>query len=427
MDEKSLALEAIRKKLVGKKLTYKEIYAIMDQIAEDKLGDVLTTYFVASGYSGGFSNEEIYYLTRAMVETGEKLNFTGLVADKHSIGGVPGTRATLIIVPIIASCGFKIPKSSSRAITTPAGTADAMEVLADVTFTKKEIYEIVKKTNACIVWGGSFKIAPADDEIIKIEEPLLFESYDKIVVSVMAKKIAFGSTHVVIDLPYGKNVKIHRVEDAHILKRKFDYLGDKFSVKIDTLIHKTEEPAGQGIGPLLEARDSLKVLEQKPDRPLPLEELALELASKLLELCLHDSPKKIKDEFEKKYNNTKDWARDILTSGAALEKFREIIDAQKGKSNIKSSELSPGKYSYTIHSEFRGRVSKIVTKNLTVIAKILGAPEDRRAGIFLYKRLNDKVTKGERILSFYSESEYRLKEAIQTCDLFPMFEIGRLN
>ncbi|OGH48486.1 MAG: hypothetical protein A3G66_02980 [Candidatus Levybacteria bacterium RIFCSPLOWO2_12_FULL_39_17] len=427
MDEKSLALEAIRKKLVGKKLTYKEIYAIMDQIAKDKLGDVLTTYFVASGYSEGFTNDEIYYLTRAMVETGEKLSFSGLVADKHSIGGVPGTRTTLIVVPIVAACGFKIPKSSSRAITTPAGTADAMEVLADVTFTKDEIYKIVKKTNACIVWGGSFKIAPADDEIIKIEEPLLFESYDKIVVSVMAKKIAFGSTHVVIDLPYGRNVKIHRIEDAHVLKRKFDYLGDKFSVKVDTLIHKIEEPAGRGIGPLLEAKDSLKVLEQKPDRPLPLEELSLELSSKLLELCLHDSPKKIKDEFEKKYKNTKDWAEDILTSGKALLKFREIIDAQQGNSNIKSSDLKPGRYSYTVYSEFPGRISRIITKNLTVIAKILGAPQDHRAGIFLYKRLDDKVKKRDEILSFYSESEYRLKEAIQTCDLFPMFEIGKLN
>src|SRR3989304_8370586 len=142
MDEKNIALEAIRKKLVGKKLSYKEIYAVMDEIAHDRLGEVLTTYFVASGYSEGFSDEELYYLTRAMVETGEKLHFRGLALDKHSIGGVPGTKATIIIVPIIASAGFKIPKSSSRAITTPSGTADAMEVLAPVTFTKEKIYKI---------------------------------------------------------------------------------------------------------------------------------------------------------------------------------------------------------------------------------------------------------------------------------------------
>src|SRR3989338_1246573 len=230
MEEKSLAIAAIRKKLVGKKLNYKEIYAIMDQISEKKLGDVLTTYFAASGFSKGFSDEELYYLTKAMVETGDKLKFPGIVADKHSIGGIPGTRTTLIIVPIIAAAGFKIPKSSSRAITTPGGTADDMEVLAQVEFTKEEIYKIVEKTNGCIVWGGSFNIAPADDIIIKVEEPLLFESFDKILVSIMAKKIAFGSNHVVIDLPYGAMVKVHRLSDAEILKNKFEMIAGKFKI-----------------------------------------------------------------------------------------------------------------------------------------------------------------------------------------------------
>lgn len=154
MDENEIALDAIRKKLVGKELNYKEIFAVMDQIAHERLGDVLTTYFAASGYSKGFSDKEIFYLTKAMIETGETLHFDGIVADKHSIGGVPGTRTTMIIVPIIAAAGFRIPKSSSRAITTPGGTGDDMEVLAPVSFTKQQIYKIVDKTNACIVWGG---------------------------------------------------------------------------------------------------------------------------------------------------------------------------------------------------------------------------------------------------------------------------------
>src|SRR5579872_2697945 len=185
LDEKSQAIDAIRKKLVGKNLTYKEIFAVMDEISHNKLGDVLTTYFAASGYSKGFTNEELYYLTKAMVETGDKLHFEGIVADKHSIGGVPGTRTTLIVIPIVAAAGFKIPKSSSRAITTPDGTADDMEVLSSVTFTKEEIYKIVKETNGCIVWGGSVDIAPADDIIIQVEKPLEYESFDKVVVSIM--------------------------------------------------------------------------------------------------------------------------------------------------------------------------------------------------------------------------------------------------
>ncbi len=425
MDEKKLALEAIRKKLVGKKLSYKEIYAVMDQIAQDRLGDVLTTYFVASGYSEGFSNEELYYLTRAMVETGERLRFKGIVADKHSIGGVPGARVTLIVVPIIAACGFKIPKSSSRAITTPAGTADAMEVLASVTFTKEEIYKIIDKANGCIVWGGSFKIAPADDEIIKIEEPLLFESYDKVVVSVMAKKVAFGATHVVIDLPYGRNVKIHRIEEAQVLKRKFEYLAKRFNIKIKTFVHKIDEPAGRGIGPLLEARDSLAVLEQKEYRPIPLEEFALDLAASLLDLCMNDASKIIKEEYKNKYRDTREWAKEILITGLALKKFKEIIKAQGGDPKVKSNDLMPGKHCSTVKSDVSGRVTKVLSKNITVIAKILGAPEDRHAGIHLAKRIGDKVVRGDELLALYSESEYRLKEALDTCDLFPIYEIEK--
>lgn len=425
MDQKNLALEAIRKKLVGKKLSYKEIYAVMDEISKDKLGDILTTYFVASGYSEGFSDVELYYLTRAMVETGDHLDFRGIVADKHSIGGVPGTRVTLILVPIIAAAGFKIPKSSSRAITTPAGTADCMEAVASVTFTKEQIYKIIEATNGCIVWGGSFKIAPADDEIIKIEEPLLFESYDKIVVSVMAKKVAFGATHVVIDLPYGATVKIHKEEEAEILKRKFEYLGKRFGIKIKTFIHRIEEPAGQGIGPLLEAHDSLKVLEQAENRPHALEELAIEISSLLLSLCLEDANKKIKDEFKEKYKTCEEWARELLVSGAALKKFREIVKAQGGDVNITSQKLMPGKYSHILKSENSGKLRKISNTNITLIAKILGAPVDKEAGIFLYKMLGNELKKEDELLVLYSDSEYRLKEAVDSLALFPIFEISR--
>ncbi len=425
MDEKNLAINAIRKKLIGQKLSYKEIYAIMDEISQHKLGDILTTYFVASGYSEGFSDEELYYLTRAMVETGDHLQFKGIVADKHSIGGVPGTRVTLILVPIIAAAGFKIPKSSSRAITTPAGTADAMEVFAKVTLTKEEIYDVVGKTNACIVWGGSFKIAPADDDIIKIEEPLRFESYDKIVVSVMAKKVAFGATHVVIDLPYGATLKIHKEEEAQVLQKKFQYLGKRFGIKTKAYIHKMEEPASRGIGPLLEAREALKVLEQKDSRSKILEDLAVEESSELLSLCLESADADTKNEFKKNYKSTSEWASSILISGRALEKFKQIIKAQGGNADISSGLMRPGKYAHIVKSEKVGKVKKIYNNNLTAIAKILGAPVDHRAGLFLYKMLHDKIERDEEIFTIYSESEYRLKEGIDSLSHFPIFEIER--
>ncbi len=416
------ALKAIQKKLLGKKLNYKEIFSIMDEISHERLGDVLTTYFAASGYSKGFTYDEIYYLTRAMVETGERLKFTGVVADKHSIGGLPGTRATMVVVPIIASAGFLIPKSSSRAITTPAGTADAMEVLANVSFDEEKIYEIVKKTNACIVWGGSFKIAPADDEIIHVEEPLALESFDKILVSVMAKKIAFGSNHIVIDIPYGKTMKVHHKEDAEDLARKFKYLAHRFSLKLETIIAHAKEPAGNGIGPLLEAVDALKVLEQDPTRPMSLEIKSLRLASALLTLCLEDAEGSVKEEAAK-YQTTYDWATDILTSGRAHKKMMEIVDAQEGDATITWNKLHAGPKTLAVKSKKSGKVESINSHNVSLIAKILGAPQDRRAGLYLHKRVDDEVKNGEVLFDLYAETEHRLSEAVDSLEMFPIYEI----
>jgi putative thymidine phosphorylase len=424
MEQKTLALSAIRKKLLGKRLNYKEIYAVMDEIAHERLGDVLTTYFAASGYSKGFTAQELYYLTKAMVETGDKLNFKGIVADKHSIGGVPGTRTTLIVVPIIAACGFKIPKSSSRAITTPGGTADDMEVLAPVNLSVESIYDVVQKTNGCIVWGGSFNLAPADDVLIKVEKPLLFESYDKVLVSIMAKKIAFGSNHVVIDLPYGEMVKVGTLKDAEILKDKFLELAKKFHIKIRVLIHKTDEPGGRGVGPTLEVRESLRVLQQKKDRPVDLEIRSLNLAGTLLDLCLKDSSKKLQDEIKKKYGNTFGWATQILTSGKAFKKMQDIIKAQGGKPNVDSEKLKLGKFSFGAKSEKSGEIKKLNCKNLTYVAKILGAPTQKGAGIYLNKKIGEKVKKDDVIYTLYSEKMYNLKEGKDSLRNFPIETIA---
>ncbi len=419
--EVEMALNAIRNKLIGKALSYKEIYSIMDSIAKRRLGDILTTYFAASGYSEGFTNQELFYLTKAMVETGEKLHFKGIVADKHSIGGLPGTRTTLIVVPIVACAGFTIPKSSSRAITTPGGTADDMEVLAPVDLTKKQIYDIVEKVGGCIAWGGSFHIAPADDIIIRVEEPLLFESYDKILVSIMAKKIAFGSNHVVIDIPYGQTVKVGKLKDAFLIKEKFEFLAKRFGIHIRCLIHKTDEPTGRGIGPVLETRESLRVLEQKHNRPLDLEVRSLHLAGNLLELCLQDSSETLKKEVKNNYGNCIGWATHILKTGLALKKMKEIIEAQGGNPHVSSEDLKPAKFSFAYISHKSGTIKKINSKNITIIAKILGAPRQKESGMYLEKKIGEKVQRAEHLCTLYAQTRYNLQEAKDTLKDFPIF------
>jgi AMP phosphorylase len=421
--QSQLALEAIRKKLVGKKLNYHEIYAVMDQISHDKLGDVLTTYFAASGYSQGFTIDELYNLTKAMVETGEKISFPGIVADKHSIGGMPGTRTTLIVVPIVAAAGFKIPKSSSRAITTPGGTADDMEAICKVEFSKDEIIKIVNKVGGCIVWGGSFNIAPADDLLIQVEKPLLFESFDKILVSIMAKKIAFGSTHVVIDLPIGDSMKIKHRKDAEVLAEKFELIGKKFNVKIKCVIHPTHEPAGRGVGPILEVREALRVLQQKAFRPMDLEDRAIDLTGVLLDLCLEDCPK-VKQEYVKEnFGSGEKWAKYLLESGEAWQKMQDIIVAQHGKPIHDSESLHAGRFSGIIKAKRYGKIVTIDSKAVTVICRILGAPTDKKAGIYFEKKFGERVAKDEPMCIMYSSSEHNLKEAKETLKHVEIFKI----
>lgn len=411
-----LAIDAIKKKLLGKELNYKEIFTLMDEIANKRLGPVLTAYFAAAGFKEGFSSDELYYLTKSMAETGQTLHFKGVVADKHSTGGVAGTRTTMILVPIVAAAGIKIPKNSSRAITSPAGTADTMEVLAKVTFSPREIEDLVNKVGGCIVWGGHLGLAPADDIIIQVEQPLAFESFDKIIVSIMAKKVASGATHIIFDIPVGPTMKIQHFKDADIIAKKFTALAKRLNKKIVVDVNETREPAGRGVGPILECRDVLRVLEQHPERPLALEAKALRLSSKLLDLCFADIDKK-------KVGMGEIVATEILKDGRALKKMREIIKAQHGDPNIESTKLKLGKYKKEINSPKKGRVVSIDNHKISVISKILGSPEDKAAGMYLQKRLEEKIDKGDILFTMYSDDRWRLKEAVETYEHMQIYKI----
>jgi len=411
-----LAIDAIKKKLVGKSLSYNEIFAIMDEIANKRLSPVLTTYFAAAGFREGFSDEELYFLTRAMVDTGPKLHFFGLVADKHSTGGVAGSRISMVLVPIVAAAGFLIPKSSSRAITSPTGTADSMEVLAPVTFSPKQIQSIAEKVGGCIVWGGHLGLAPADDVIIQIEQPLAFESFDKIIVSIMAKKVASGATHVILDIPVGPTLKIQHFEDAERISQKFTFLASRFSMKVITDINGMRQTAGQGIGPTLEARDALLILEQHKDRPRTFEEKAIRQAGKLLSLCLAENPEKLDKSGEQ-------IAREILESGKAMAKMREIIKAQGGNPDVESHTLIPGKYKFEVKALRAGRVTTIQNQQITIIARILGCPTDKKAGMYIHHKIDEHIDRGDILCTLYSSDQYRLKEAMETLKIAPIYTI----
>lgn len=391
------SIVAIKKKLLGSSLNYKEIKSIIQDVSDGRLGDIETTYFVASSFRGNFSDKELYYLTKAMVETGDRMKFKGIVVDKHSVGGLPGNRVTPILVAIIASLGFTIPKTSSRAVTSPAGTSDTLEVFMPVCLETDEIKKVVAGTGGCLVWGGALRIAPADDKIIKVSYPLVMEPYNKMIVSIMAKKVAMGIKYLVIDMPIGKNTKIKNQEAAAMIERKMQYIAGKFGIKLKVMVSRVIDPSGRGIGPSLEARDILRVWQQKKDRPMDLEKKALKITTALLVLT-------------GKYNEAgaQKAARETLRSLKAWDKAKEIIEAQGGDPDIDSEEIKLGAYQYQVKAAKDGRIAMYNNKAIIEFCRILGAPSIKQAGIYLDKVIGNKFKKGETLFTLYADSSDRL-------------------
>jgi len=389
------SLELIRKKLFCRKLNKKEFKEIMSDIVKNTLTEAEIAYFVSAVYKCGMSMKEIADMTKAIVDTGKKLKLKGKVVDKHSAGGIPG-RTTPIIVSICSAAGLLIPKTSSRAITSPSGTADAMEVLCKVDFSIKELKKILKKTKACLVWGGSLNLAPADDKIIRVERLLNLDPEAQLLASIIAKKLAVNAKYVLIDIPYGRNAKVNKKE-AKSLERKFKKLAKHFNIKIACSLKRVDEPLGNGIGPALEISDVIKVLKRE-DSCYKLESRALELSGKLFELT-----------GKAKKGKGLELARQIINSGLAFKKFKEIIKAQRGS----LKEIKKAKYKKDIKAEKNSKIREIKTQELNTLARIAGCPLDKSAGLYLHKHVGDKVKKGQTILTIYAESKIELREAVK--------------
>jgi putative thymidine phosphorylase len=397
-----ISLSYIKKKLKGKKLSYNEFYQIIDDIVNNRLSQVETAYFVSACYIHELDLEESVSLTKAMVNTGEILKLKKYpVMDKHCIGGVAGNRTTMIVLPIVASAGLTMPKTSSRSITSPAGTADTMEVLANVNLPVNEMKKIVEKTNGCLAWGGSANLAPADDKIISVEHPLSLDPVGQLLASVLAKKKSVSATHLLIDIPMGKGAKIETKNTAMKYKRLFGEICRRFNIKLKVIITDGSQPVGKGIGPALEARDVLWVLKNDLNQPLDLREKSAKMAGILLEM----------GKKAKKGQGYK-MALDILDSGKAYGKMCEIIKAQDGKITD-PEKLKIGKLKYDFKAKNPGIITRINNKSISKIARASGAPQSIGAGVYIHKHIGQKVKKHEKIITIYSENKSKLNYAIE--------------
>ncbi|HRZ84870.1 MAG TPA: thymidine phosphorylase [Candidatus Dojkabacteria bacterium] len=401
--EPSRSLEAISKKLLGQPLSKEELESIMKDIGSRKLRETEIAFFVSTFFNPGFNDEEIYWMTKGMAESGDSMNFKNIrqgeevVADKHSIGGVAGKAITPTLIPILVSGGLIVPNTSTRAITSPAGTTDILEVVMPVALSKEKVYEVVKKTGGCMFWGGALELSPADDVIINVERSLRIQEFQKVLVSIVAKKVSMGISHILIDLPYGKGSKVENVDDVSMLDKEFRKLFRKFGIKCETIKRLIKGPDGRSIGPNAEIRQALKILERDKDRCIELEKVILDMAGMIFEMT-----GKVQKGQGKKF------ALNILNDKRALRKFWEIAFAQGATKEIHSSEIKDGELKADLLSDRSGKVVRIDNTALVSIARALGNPQVKEAGIFVHKMPGEMVKKGDKLITIYASTEARL-------------------
>ena len=402
------SLDAVRAKIQGKTLEDPEIGAIVDDLAHYRYSDMEIAAFLVSS-ANFMTSGELVALTDAMSRAGTQLRWNAkTVVDKHCIGGIPGNRTSMIVVPIVAAHGLTIPKTSSRAITSPAGTADTMEVLARVDLSVEAMKEVVAACNGCLAWGGHVNLSPADDILISVERPLALDTHEQMVASIMSKKLAAGSTHLLIDLPMGPNAKLTSASEAMRLRKLFQFVGDRFGLEVEVVTTDGRQPIGNGIGPALEAQDVMAVLANEPHAPHDLREKSLRLAAHLLE---HDPELRGGAGYAR--------ARQLLESGAALRQMQKIVEAQ----GPTPSRAELGSLTAEVRAAKDGVVSAIDCLRLSRLARTAGAPLDKGAGVKLFKKIGDRMEQGEPLYRIHAFERSGFDLAVAMAQLDPAYRI----
>ena len=386
----------IRAKAYGDRLDQAGFAAIVRDTLDSRLSDIDLAAFITACAGDRLDEAETVALTRAMKEAGQTLDWgTQTILDKHCVGGLPGNRTTPIVVAIVAAAGHLIPKTSSRAITSPAGTADTMEVMAPVAHDAAALRRVVETEGGCIVWGGGLALSPADDHFIRVERPLDFDSTGQLVASVLSKKAAAGATHVLIDMPVGPTAKVRSAGAAKALGARLLSAGKALGLNLALHVSDGVAPVGRGIGPALEARDVLAVLRRSPHAPADLRDRALDLAGHLLDLA----PDAVAGQGRGR-------AQALLDSGAAEAKFMVICAAQGG-----FREPGAAAQRIEICAPQAGVLRALDNRRIARIAKLAGAPRQKCAGMRLLVRLGDRVEQGQPLYELHAETPGELAYA----------------
>jgi putative thymidine phosphorylase len=387
----------VRRRVYGHRLEADAYAAIVRDVVQGRYTDVQLAAFLTATATLPLDEDETEHLTRAMVEVGQRLDWhSPLVVDKHCVGGLPGNRTTPLVVAIAAANGLVMPKTSSRAITSPAGTADTMETLAPVELDLATMRRVVQQQGGCLAWGGAMHLSPADDLFVRIERELDIDTEGQLVASVLSKKIAAGATHVVIDIPVGPTAKVRSQAEAEQLAARMTHVAKHFGLALRCLITDGSQPVGRGIGPALEARDVLAVFQGLADAPQDLRQRAALVAGAVLEIGGVAAP-----------GHGQALALQTLDNGQAWERFQRICQAQGGlREPPRATHVEP------LVAPLSGRVNRIDNRKLSRLAKLAGAPERPAAGVELRVRLGEQVQAGQPLLLLHAQSTGELAYAL---------------
>lgn len=392
-------IDIINQKRLKKPLTDEQIKYIIEKYLDNTIKDYQMSALLMAILLNDMTNEEIYSLTKYMALSGDKLDLSSLgsnVVDKHSTGGV-GDKTTLIILPIVASCGVKVAKMSGRGLGHTGGTIDKLQSIPGFTvdLTSKEFLEQVNKINVAIT-SQTENIALADKKIYALRDVTgTVESIPLIASSIMSKKIALGTKKLVLDVKVGSGALIKNLKDATKLAKLMKSIGEENEIKVICLLTNMDIPLGTNIGNSLEIEEAIDILKNQKEGPL--KDLCIELSTQMVALGLNIPYKEAKTKVLTNLNN-----------GTAYQKFEELIKYQHG--NL--SKLPHAKNKYEIKSMSSGYLTDIDAYKLGILSTSLGSGRitkddkiDYSAGIVINKNINDYIFQGDTIMTIYTNKE----------------------
>lgn len=398
--------EIILKKRHNKILTNEEISFFVNEYSQGKIADYQMSALLMAIVLNGMNKEETLSLTKAMMNSGDIIDLSlikGVKVDKHSTGGV-GDKTTLVLAPLVASCGVSVAKMSGRGLGHTGGTIDKMESIPGlkIELTTKEFIDQVNKIGLAVV-GQAANLVPADKKLYALRDVTgTVESLPLISSSIMSKKLATGSDAILLDVKYGKGAFFEDLRKATELAKTMVEIGKGMGKDTRAILTNMNEPLGYAIGNILEIKEVIETLNNQG--PKDLVELVVEAGSIMLQQA------RIVDSHENGVNLLKE----KLTNGSAFKKFLEFVEAQGGDISyvLEPSKFPVAKNIIHLKSNDDGYINEIDAFILGEVSLLLGAGRltidskiDYSAGMVLNKKVGDRVSKGEVLVTIHTNKD----------------------